>query len=318
MRICRGEATIKWPEEPAPTRLLPVDLCVLGYGLVLSALWLPFAGSSATARWYLVFHGVLLAIPVFLLLRDPNSPSGRRLGLLREIYPLLLMAVFWPELGAHYRVAGAVSHDALAALVEQTLFGGQPSLAWSSIAPAKWIQTLMEAAYLAYFLVLIGVPVWILGSGRREAVRELVLYTCVVYLGCFLVYAAYPVLGPFQFFGIASAGLPQSSLQQAEAAIRTSGDSLGTAFPSSHVAGCVAFAFLAFRWAPRWAGWASAVTAALNCLAVVYTHHHYAIDALAGLVLGLAAGTGMLATRAGPHGGRPDIGLWKVSRHGHP
>jgi membrane-associated phospholipid phosphatase len=277
------------------SRLLPVDVWVLGYGLALSAIWLPFAGSSATARRYLAFHAALLAIPVLLLLRDA---SGRRLGLLREIYPLLLMAGFWPELGAHYRVAGGLSHDAAVASVEHALFGGQPSLSWGALASAKWIRALMETAYLAYYPVLIAVPVWILGSGPREAVRELVLYTCVVYLGCFLVYAAYPVLGPFHFFGIEHAGLPQSSLQQAETAIRTSGDSLGTAFPSSHVAGCVAFAFLAFRWAPRWAGLVSGVAAVLVCPAVVYTHHHYAIDALSGLVLGLAAGIAMLARRA--------------------
>jgi membrane-associated phospholipid phosphatase len=286
---------------------LPIDLWVLGYGLALSALWLPFAGSSGTARRYLAFHAALLAIPVLLLLRDPDGLNSRRLGLLREIYPLLLMAGFWPELGAHYHVAGGLAHDKAVASVEHALFAGQPSLSWGALASAKWIRTLMETAYLAYYPVLIAVPLWILWAGPREAVRELVLYTCVVYLGCFLVYAAYPVLGPFHFFGIEHAGLPQSSLQQAETAIRTSGDSLGTAFPSSHVAGCVAFAFLAFRWVPRWGAWVSALAAVLVCPAVVYTHHHYAIDALSGLVLGLAAGIAMPARRGGAVPTLPEV-----------
>jgi membrane-associated phospholipid phosphatase len=276
---------------------------VAGYGLTLAALWLPFAGSSATARGYLAVHAALLAIPFLPGVADPGL-SGWRAGL-REIYPLLLVALFWPELGAHYRIAGGLGHDPSIASVDQALFGTQPSVVWNRLAPAAWIRLVMETGYLAYYLVLIVIPVWILRGGRREAVRELVLYVCVVYLGCFLVYAVYPVVGPFHFFGFAGAGASGSALQQVETLIRTSGDSLGTAFPSSHVAGSVAFALLASRWCPRWVAWACWTVAAVVAVAVVYTHHHYAVDALAGAALAYLANAGMGAARA--RAGRPAV-----------
>src|SRR5262249_40891874 len=151
-----------------------------------------------------------------------------------------------------------------------------PSVTWGRLAAAAWMRPLMETAYLAYYLVLIGTPVWILRAGYREAVRELVLYVCVVYLGCFVVYAAFPGVGPLHFFGFAGSGGPESALQHTETLIRNAGDSLGTAFPSSHVAGSVVFALLASRWCPRWAAWGCWIVAALVSVAVVYTHHHYA------------------------------------------
>ncbi|NNG17195.1 MAG: phosphatase PAP2 family protein [Gemmatimonadales bacterium] len=63
-----------------------------------------------------------------------------------------------------------------------------------------------------------------------------------------------------------------------------SGDSLGTAFPSSHVAGSVTIAYLAWRWLPRGWAWLIALETVGVCFATVYTQNHYAIDALGGLV----------------------------------
>ncbi len=71
-----------------------------------------------------------------------------------------------------------------------------------------------------------------------------------------------------------------------EALFRT-GDSVGTAFPSSHCAGAVAAALLSrghFR--PRTAH-LMALWAGLIVVATIHTNNHYAIDSLAGCLLAL-------------------------------
>jgi membrane-associated phospholipid phosphatase len=69
--------------------------------------------------------------------------------------------------------------------------------------------------------------------------------------------------------------------------LRASGDSLGTSFPSSHVAGAVALAWSAWRFLSRRAAIVATITATLILFSTVYTRQHFAIDSLAGLVMAL-------------------------------
>jgi membrane-associated phospholipid phosphatase len=75
------------------------------------------------------------------------------------------------------------------------------------------------------------------------------------------------------------------------------GDSWGTAFPSSHVAGSVVAVVFAFRgWKPL--GWILLVPTVGIFFAVTYLQIHYGIDALAGLaVAGLMS---VIAPRLAP------------------
>jgi membrane-associated phospholipid phosphatase len=68
------------------------------------------------------------------------------------------------------------------------------------------------------------------------------------------------------------------------------GAAVGTAFPSSHCAAAVVVAILAWRFAPRGLAMAITVISSGIVLATVYGGFHYAIDAVAGLVIGLAMG----------------------------
>jgi membrane-associated phospholipid phosphatase len=67
------------------------------------------------------------------------------------------------------------------------------------------------------------------------------------------------------------------------------GSSFGAAFPSSHVAGTVA-ALLASWQSSRRLGLLLLVPTGLLLVAVVYCQMHYAVDALAGLGIGVLAG----------------------------
>jgi membrane-associated phospholipid phosphatase len=74
------------------------------------------------------------------------------------------------------------------------------------------------------------------------------------------------------------------------------GDSLGTAFPSSHVAGAVSMAILAARWLPRRLALVFGLEALGVVLSTVYTQNHFAIDSAVGVLL--AVGVQLIAVPA--------------------
>jgi undecaprenyl-diphosphatase len=65
-------------------------------------------------------------------------------------------------------------------------------------------------------------------------------------------------------------------------------------FPSGHAARAAMLAVMAIGLGPAWFGWTMLVWAPLVSLARVSTGVHYLSDILAGLVLGVVAGFGML------------------------
>ena len=265
--------------------LLPVDLVIAVYNAWLACAWIGGLGRSPLAPWLVAAHAVGAALP-WLLRRGTGAP-GRALSALREVYPLLAAAFFWSELGILQRVRQLPSHDPLVAGWDLALFGAHLHLTWRAAMPWRWLDEGMHFAYFAYYLLLV-VPIGVALAGRREALRDLSLRLVCAYLPCFLFYTIFPVYGPHSMPGAAHVGEPGFFESLIRAAHRA-GDSPGTAFPSSHVAGVLAVAWFARLWLPRGVAVFLAAMAALVTVSTVYTGNHFTIDALVGLLWGVAA-----------------------------
>src|SRR5262249_59341187 len=113
------------------------------------------------------------------------------------------------------------------------------------------IAELTSAFYCSFFLLLLGVPPGLMVVAPRAAAREAVLRIAVTYLACFVVYTVFPTTGPLPDHGHWSSQIAQGWFFRLNDWIRNVGDSLGTAFPSSHVAGAVALPWLLVRPPPR-------------------------------------------------------------------
>jgi membrane-associated phospholipid phosphatase len=220
--------------------------------------------------------------------RDRLRIPWRPCRLLREIYPLFGIALFWAELGLLARVRPLPPHDALVAAWDRALFGVHLHATWAPAAPWPWLRESMYFFYFSYYVMLILPAVVIIARGRRDGIRDATLRLMATYLACFLFYACFPVHGPRVSDPVPvqahHAGFFESVVERA----RETGDSPGTAFPSSHVAGMVAVAWFGRRWFRRRTAAVLALGAVLVALATVYTGNHFAIDALAGALLGAA------------------------------
>ena len=273
------------PHLPASFRLvLPVDRWTAFFNLALGLTWMPLVGATPLAGWFVAVHLTAAAFP-WLLARAPAelSPGVR---VIREIYPVLWIGGFWSEFGLRYDFIRTLPNDALVTRLDWLIFGFHPHLRWMEAMPLPWLSALMQGAYFTYYPLLLGTPIVVLLIGPRTSLRRLVLRLAVGYLGCFLVYLAFPVEGPTNLPTLLTGG-GADWLYAWNDGIRAAGDSLGTAFPSSHVVGSFTIAWIAWETGPRWIAWLATAAASLIPFATVYTRNHLAVDALAGLGLAL-------------------------------
>jgi len=207
-------------------------------------------------------------------------------------FPWLLWLLAWAEIGWLYRLTGPVVHDGTIRLIDLALFGRHLNEVLAGILPWAWLRETMGLSYLSYYLLILVPPI-VLAVQRRT--RDLQIHTfglLSTYLACFTVYLVLPVLGPRAVIAgtgghvSEAAGLFAGVME----ALFAAGDSLGTAFPSSHCAASVAAALLVRRHFGPLAGGVSGIWAGLIVMSTVYTNNHYAIDAVAGVVVAVVIG----------------------------
>jgi len=270
-------------------RILPVDGVIAVYNVALAAAWLRAAPGAPVAAVMVLVHGVAACLPLVLARRPVELP--RLLRALREGYPLLVLGAAWTELGWLQEIRRLPPRDGFVERLDLAVFGVHPHQIWAAAQPQAWLNQLMFGLYLSYYLFVFLPPLVLAARGRRAAFRDWTLRLLVTYLGCYVLYTLFPVYGPR--FGAPAPAAPADpgAFAHLAAALRSAGDSLGTAFPSSHVAGVVTAAWLSFRWLPRRLAYGFAFGAVGVSLSTVYTRNHYAIDVLAGIAAALALQT---------------------------
>jgi membrane-associated phospholipid phosphatase len=265
-----------------------VDVWTLAY--------LAFVTAVLAARWSLplprpellvLAHVLILAtvlLAAALRTRRPNA-------FLAEFYGVFLLSGVYTEVGILNSVQG-LSHDRLVQSWEASLFGGQPSFEWIRAMPWPPMSYVLHAAYLSYYFIVAGTPLVLWLSGRKDGARETILRIMATFYVCYAVFLLFPVAGPRYLFPLVQNAATDIGPARFTQQLLNNAAAWGTAFPSSHVAVSVVTALSA------WLAWRAfgafvVVLAALLTLGTVYGQFHYAIDAIAGTVVGVA----MLAVR---------------------
>lgn len=295
-----GSTSLGTPASDAgPNSVRPVDK--------LLAVWL------AGAPWIVLARGtallprdaVLLCVHALLAGLLARWTRRARPGLRRDLYPLLLYLPLYLELGLWNRALDPVvlaAHDARIQSLEEALFGGQPSLGWIVAQPSPLFSGLMHLAYLSFYPLVCGVPLALWLAGLRAGARAVVLATTAAFALCHAVFLLYPVAGPYYAFRAPSGPARQVACARAVHALLELGSSVGTAFPSSHVAAATAVLVAAAGVRRSLAAVLAPAVLALAA-ATVYCRMHYASDAAAGLLVGAGAALGAARFRDRPRDG---------------
>jgi membrane-associated phospholipid phosphatase len=193
---------------------------------------------------------------------------------------------------------GSTYHDATVQRWELGLFGGSSPA--RSFAPAiaratppavtLAISEVLHAGYLSFYAIIYLPVVVLFARGERERFGWAIAGLTTVFAATYVVFVLFPVQGP-RYLWPASTAIPDGLFRALTLRVLEleGGSSRGTAFPSAHVAVAAMQSLFALQW-HRPVGVLLSVLTALLTLGAVYGGYHYAVDVLAGAVVGLAAG----------------------------
>ncbi len=272
----------------------PLDLITMGYAisaalvLVYRTLGTPLELPRAELACLAIAHALLvvLAFLARAARRERTVPC-----VLAEWYPLVVLVAVYGSIGLINgpQAQAGLSYDQLVQRWEVLAFGRQVAHDWSrwqgpAMGALSWPLSL---SYLGFFPLVIAAPLVLWLRGRIEEARQTIFGISLTFFVCYLAFLLFPVAGPQYFWGWPSAdgalGWPNRAVQS----LIEHGDSWGSAFPSSHVAASMAAALLAYRHWPR-LGWILFPFAFGILLGVVFFQVHYALDAVAGVLIALA------------------------------
>ncbi len=265
--------------------LRPVDYLLIVFNAGFGLLWVSALGRHPDALWMVVAHAGAIWLAVLCGRLGPEASGfGRSAG---DLYPIALIAIYWLEMGLVREAFHPSTFDAVIAAADRWPFGRHLQQIWMPAMPQVWFSELMFAAYWVYYPIVFVTPL-VLVLRRRAAAGRVVFRTTVAYLACYASYAIFPVDGPShtmeRFVGPHTEGF---FYQLVTSAIHAA-DSMGTAFPSSHVVGVVTMALLATRWFSRPMARLYLLGALGVAVSAVYTQGHFAIDSVAGIAYGVA------------------------------
>jgi membrane-associated phospholipid phosphatase len=265
-------------------RLTTIDVTTLLYVAVASAAVLAFAGEDhADWNWLLLAHALIVALVLLAPLARETGPVGRFLG---DWYPMLLLGALYAEVGV-LNVDLGYDHDRVIQRLELWVFGSQLSYRWIRDMPSPVLSWVLHTCYLAYYAILYSSPLGLWLSGRRDAARRTIFAVMVTFYLCYVAFLFFPVAGPRYAFELPHNAATEVWPARITHRLLELGDSWGAAFPSSHVAAAVVAAICALRYWRRLGLVLAPLTVGL-VFAVVYGQFHYAVDAVAGLLVAFA------------------------------
>lgn len=256
-----------------------VDRLMLGYLGVVSVIAAARLDYRPWAGW-VIGANLLFAFLVLLLHRPGLGRFGRTL---REIYPVLLLPALYGALDL-LNGPGMRTWDAAIQGWEAAVFGGQVSQTWWQTSPSRFWSVVLHGVYFAYYFIVpfpILLFLWRGQITRARTAAAIVVATFLIHYVCFLLF---PVAGPYYEFPRPTGEFVDNWAARLVYAILATGSSYGAAFPSSHVAATFAATIATWR-GDRGLGVLLLVPTLLMAVGVVYCQMHYAIDALAGLLV---------------------------------
>lgn len=262
--------------------LLPYDWVAIGYLAITGALILIF--HKNVVRWALYLTARALGIASILSLTFIQESLAFPLQFIRDWYPLSTIALFYFEIGKLTQMVFNGYFDETVIRWEKQLFKGMPSLEFSNRFPSLILSEILHVCYFSYYVIAVFLAAWLYFGGQTGPFQETVFAETLTFNLSLLCYPFLPTTGPRYLFGKSEGKLSEGVFFKLTHSILSRASSKGTAFPSSHVSLSVIVLLCAFCYE---------LTAFLILLpfctgltlGTVYGRFHYAVDALAGVVL---------------------------------
>jgi membrane-associated phospholipid phosphatase len=264
-------------------RLYPHEILFTGY-LVFLAVLIAAAGGAIADRWSRAQWHVALALVIVFLFPLLGERGWK--GVLRHWLPVLLLAIVYLELDTLNDMFGAEFHDDAIVALEEQIFGAQWAVSLRQWLPWRPLSEYLHLGYFSYYFLfpILGVSLFV--RGKWAEYRYLATATLLAFIICYTIFIVYPVGGPWNNFIRPSLSEVGYFIPPLVHNVLIAGESIGTAFPSSHVAAALTIWLVAAQVdRPVFRLFAFLVPALI--VGTMYGGFHYAIDVVLGIAIGL-------------------------------
>jgi len=266
--------------------LRPVDISTVIYLLMLAIVILFFHQGISGWGWYVLAHSG--AVLIILGLIRTAEGNGGWLGLVRHWYPVLIFPPLFAEMNELVNIIFPFWANPWLIRLDHALFGVHPTV-WFERVATPALTELMVVFYLSYYLLIPTATLPLYLWKKRRAFDGLMFNISLAFYLSFIGFLIFPAVSPrVTLAHLQSGPLEGGWLLGILGWVQGIGGIHGGAFPSSHVT--VAFAILlsSYRYQRR-VFWLLLPFVLGLAVSTTYCRYHYAVDAIAGALLGLAA-----------------------------
>lgn len=289
--------------------LLPLEWVMLGY-MALTFTTMLFTYTKLVNPESMIWGRIRVLVMTAALWAVYRMVPCRITKTIRIFAQIALLAWWYPDTYEINRMFPNLDH--IFAGWEQDLFGCQPALLFAKAFPWAVVSELMSMGYFMYYPMIAAVILYYFFRKYEEAERV----AFVILTGFFLYYVVFiyvPVVGPTFYYDavgikditqgvfpalgdyfnthtdcLPTPGYSDGIFYQLVEDAKSAGERPTAAFPSSHVSISTICILLGWHSGNRKLVYIMLPFYIFLCLATVYIQAHYLIDAIAGLVTGVA------------------------------
>jgi membrane-associated phospholipid phosphatase len=257
------------------------DRVTILYNVIVVIFTFIFRVKIAAYGCHLAFNISVVLLIIFLCLRKGNVLA--RTGSMW--YPLALYAPLYYQTGLINRVVIPGFMDDFFMNLDVRIFGKFPGFFFSGTHGNAFLDEFFHFFYFSYYLIIPLTAILLYRRDTKLFERFVFQLSCLFYV-CYIIYIFLPVEGPLALRN--EYYLQHGFFHKIVDFVYSAGENPGAAFPSSHVA----VTFLVAWWGSKYFKrmrifyW---LTCLFLSIATVYCMFHYAVDVLAGLLLGIFA-----------------------------
>jgi membrane-associated phospholipid phosphatase len=260
---------------------LPLDVITAFY-VIVTGIYIFFGFFKIENAYLHIFFRIGVLALIFLIITTDRLIQKPFFRFLRNFYPLSLFAMFYAETDSLNNVIFN-NLDPYIANLEETLFGGQPSIWFFQKFPWNWFNEIMNASYFSYYFLVIILCIYIYRK-NAEIARFPIFIICSSFYIYYLIFILLPVVGPQFYFDPPYNQIPDAYyFREAVKFVDSIGERPTAAFPSSHVGIVCILWYLAYKYAKPLLKWYIPI-GILLFFSTVYIKAHYVIDVIAGIL----------------------------------
>ena len=296
--------------ESKPSKnLFAVEWAMIAY-LVLTTLVIVFCYTKVQNPEAMLWGRARILFTTLALYAVYRMVPCRLTRLARVVVQVALLSWWYPDTYELNRMFPNLDH--IFATWEQQLFGCQPALLFSQAVPSPVVSELMDLGYASYFPMMLVVMLYFFFCCPRQLMRAawILMASFMLY---YVIFVFLPVTGPQYYYGavgldeiakgifpnvgdyfmhnmerLTSPGYQDGLFYHMVESAHAAGERPTAAFPSSHVGISTILLLLCMQARSRRLTLILLPFFILLCLSTVYIQAHYVIDAIAGLITGVA------------------------------